>query len=415
MTKTPKQVTFAPVLHTSTGEIDPPTTDQNETPTESLIVTKWQKTEEPSAQEIREESTVPPPGFRPFRWPRADWDDIGDATLDPGLEFVASWSARIMEERSSPPPLIPLSPITAEDSQDSIMVQIGSPISELYTPAGLDRFRSVNRRRPRRPMKMSTKCEKPAPAEDFLFRDIFCEPGTITNRSLSESTGNIDRGRVPRWRLDREGPFPNERSQASLRVLGKGCAFRHTTYNVEEHAPPSSGNPPGEVPSDCFPRMDETGMTKTPKRVTFAPVLHTSTGEIDPPTTDQNETPTESPIVMKRQKTEEPRAQEIREESTVPPPGFRPFRWPRADWDDIGDATLDPGLEFVASWSARIMEERSSPPPLIPLSPITAEDSQDSIMVQIGSPISELYTPAGLDQFRSVKSTPATPTDENVD
>ena len=88
-----------------------------------------------------------PPGFRPFRWPQADWDDIGDVTLDPGLEFVASWSARIMEERSSPPPLIPLSPITAEDSQDSIMVQIGSPISELYTPAGLDRIRSVNRRR----------------------------------------------------------------------------------------------------------------------------------------------------------------------------------------------------------------------------------------------------------------------------
>ena len=184
---------------------------------------------------------MPPPGFRPFRWPRADWDDIGDAMLDPGLEFVASWSARIMEERSSPPPLIPLSPITAEDSQDSIMVQIGSPISELYTPAGPDRIRSVNRRWPRRPMNMATKCEKPAPAEDFLFRDILCDPAMITNRSLSESTGNKDRGRVPRWRLAREGPFPNERSQASLRVLGKGCAFRHTTYNVEDHAPPEGG------------------------------------------------------------------------------------------------------------------------------------------------------------------------------
>ena len=189
MTKTPKRVTFAPVLHT--GEIDPPTMDQDETLTES-------------------------------RWPRADWDDIGDAMLDPGLEFVASWSDRIMEERSSPPPLIPLSPITAEDSQDSIMVQIGSPISELYTPAGLDRIRSVNRRRPRQPMKMSTKCD----------------PAMITNRSLSESTGNKDRGRVPRWRLVWEGPFTNKRSQASLR---KGCAFRHTTYNVEDHAPPEGG------------------------------------------------------------------------------------------------------------------------------------------------------------------------------
>ena len=199
MMKTPKRVSFAPVCQTSTGEIDPLTTDQDETPTE-----------EPRAQEIREESTVPPPGFRPFQWPQADWDDIGDAMLDPGLEFVASWSARIMEERSSPPPLIPLSPITAEDSQDSIMVQIGSPASEVYTSIGLDRIRSVHRRRPRRPMKMSTKCEKPAPAEDFLFRDILCDPARITNRSLSETTGNRDRGREPRWRLAREGPFTNE-------------------------------------------------------------------------------------------------------------------------------------------------------------------------------------------------------------
>ena len=230
MTKTPKRVTSAPVFHTLTGKID-----QDETPTDSPIVTKHKETEEPRVQEIREESTVPLPGFRPFRWPQSDWDDIGDATLDPGLEFVASWSARIMEERSSPPPLVPLS----EDSQDSIMVQIGSQASEVYTPIGLDWIRSVNRRPPCRPMKTSTKCEKPVLADDFLFRDILCDPAMITNRS--ESTGNRDSGRVPRWRLAQEGPFTNERSQASLRVLGKGCAFRHTTYSVEDHAPPEGG------------------------------------------------------------------------------------------------------------------------------------------------------------------------------
>ena len=43
---------------------------------------------------------------------------------------------------------------------------------------------------------------------------------------------------MPQWRLAREGPFTNERTQASLRVLGKGCAYRHTTYSVEDHAPP---------------------------------------------------------------------------------------------------------------------------------------------------------------------------------
>ena len=35
--------------------------------------------------------------------------------------------------------------------------------------------------------------------------------------------------------------FPNERSQASLKVLGKGCLFRHTTYEWEDHTRPKSG------------------------------------------------------------------------------------------------------------------------------------------------------------------------------
>ena len=75
----------------------------------------------------------------------------------------------------------------------------------------------------------------------MINRDILCEQALITNRSLSKTTGNRERGRVPRWRLAREGPFTNERSQASLRVLGKGCAFRHTTYSAEDHAPPEGG------------------------------------------------------------------------------------------------------------------------------------------------------------------------------
>ena len=146
-----------------------------------------------------------------------------------------------MEERSSTPPLIPLSPITAEDSQDSIVVQVGSPATEKSTPIGLDQIRSVHRRRPRRPMKGATKCEKPAPAEDFLFKNLLCAPAMGATWTLTESTGNKDRATVPRWRLAREGPFTNERSQASLRVLGKGCAFRHTTYSAEDHAPPEGG------------------------------------------------------------------------------------------------------------------------------------------------------------------------------
>ena len=173
------------------GETDPLTTDQDTTPTESPAVMIQPVMEGPRTQETREESTVPPPGFQPFQWPQADWDDIGDATLDPGLKFVTSWSARIMEERSSPPPLVPLSPITAEDSRDSIVVQTGTPTSEVYNPIGPDRIRSVHRRRPRRPLKMSTQCEKPAPADDFIFRDILCETAMMTNRSLSETITSL--------------------------------------------------------------------------------------------------------------------------------------------------------------------------------------------------------------------------------
>ena len=107
---------------------------------------------------------------------------------------------------------------------------------------------------------------------------------------------------------------------------------------------PSSGNPPGEVPSDCFPKIAEPGVTKTPKRVTFASVIQTKTGEMDHPTTDQDETPTDNPMITIREETEELKVQDTKEESIVPRAGFRPFQWPQADLEDFGDATLDPGL-----------------------------------------------------------------------
>ena len=41
--------------------------------------------------------------------------------------------------------------------------------------------------------------------------------------------------------MAREGLFLTERSQASLHVLGEGCAFRYTTYKWEDHARPKGG------------------------------------------------------------------------------------------------------------------------------------------------------------------------------
>ena len=165
--------------------------------------------------EISEMTISPPPGFPQFRWPQADWSLEGDPSLDPGLKFVTSWSTRIIKERSAGLPSLPLSPITAEGSQDSMIVQLGSPADATPKPAGLNQIRSTHRGRPRRPLKRELRREKPAPAADFLFK----------NRNLMETDGNLDRNSTPRWRLAREGLFMNERSKASLRVLGKGCVF----------------------------------------------------------------------------------------------------------------------------------------------------------------------------------------------
>ena len=77
--------------------------------------------------------------------------------------------------------------------------------------------------------------------------------------------------------------------------------------------------------------MDELGRIKMTKRVSFAPGCQTASEEVDPLIANQDETSTMEPTGTIRQETEEPRAQDVREESPVPPPGFRPFEWPQAE------------------------------------------------------------------------------------
>ena len=179
-----------------------------------------------------------PPGFRPFEWPQAEWDSNGDLQLDPGLPFVASWSARLAEEAMlSPPPLEPMSPIPNMDSQDSMLVQTSTPEMDAVTPVVLNQIRSVRRQRTREASSPRTKSGSSASTAGFLFKDILCAEALIRQQVGSVKSTK----RVPRWRLAREGPFPNERSQASLRVLGKGCLFRHTSYEWNDHAPPKGG------------------------------------------------------------------------------------------------------------------------------------------------------------------------------
>ena len=94
---------------------------------------------------------------------------------------------------------------------------------------------------------------------------------------------------------------------------------------------PLSGNAPGEVPIDCFPKTDELDKIQITKRVSFAPGGQTSTVQVEPPIAEQEETSTEEPTGMLPQEIEEPRVKDIREVSPVPPPGFWPFEWPQAE------------------------------------------------------------------------------------
>ena len=226
-----KRVSFEPVDQMSSAPDDMASAETEGTPSVNARVTG-----------DRETSPVPPPGFWPFEWPEAKWIKNGELQRDPGLKFAASWSAKIAEEEMSSPPLLEaMSPIPMENTQDSVTVQVGTTDFEAVTPIVLDRIRSVHRHRSLRPSQLHTTIVKPAPVGDFLFSDILCEEARIYKRSASITTGNRNSNTVPRWRLAREGPFPKERSQASLRVLGKGCAFRHTTYKWEDHARPEGG------------------------------------------------------------------------------------------------------------------------------------------------------------------------------
>ena len=70
--------------------------------------------------------------------------------------------------------------------------------------------------------------------------------------------------------------------------------------------------------------------------------------------------PIEPPIAEAEEpSTEEARVKDSREVSPVPPPSFRPFEWPQAEWINNGEVN-GTGTEFVASWSAKIAEEEIS-------------------------------------------------------
>ena len=109
---------------------------------------------------------------------------------------------------------------------------------------------------------------------------------------------------------------------------------------------PASGNSPGEIPLDCFPRTKDMDIHKVAKRVSFATVEQELSVPVIRTTAEMEETPSVNEIVVGSRDT-----------SPVPPPGFRPFEWPEVKRMTNGEFQRDPGLKFVASWSAKIAEE----------------------------------------------------------
>ena len=173
VTTTSRRVTFAPIIQTTMEDTDLQVTDMDSLPADECTVAMDAESGPTKLREISEMTISPPPGFPQFQWPQADWILEGEPSIDPGLKFVTSWSTRIVKERSAGLPSLPTSPITAEGSQDSMMVQVGSPADATPKPAGLDQIRSTHRGRPRRPLKRELRREKPAPAADFLFKKHF--------------------------------------------------------------------------------------------------------------------------------------------------------------------------------------------------------------------------------------------------
>ena len=114
---------------------------------------------------------------------------------------------------------------------------------------------------------------------------------------------------------------------------------------------PASGNSPGEIPLDCFPRTKDMDIHKVAKRVSFATVEQELSVPVILTTAEMEETPSVNEIVTGSRDT-----------SPVPPPGFRPFEWPEVKRMTNGEFQRDPGLKFVASWSAKIAEEEISSP-----------------------------------------------------
>ena len=91
------------------------------------------------------------------------------------------------------------------------------------------------------PVETDSKALSNSPSPDVVgtFSELPLGPVADSPQGMTNHGSRRSLGRIPRWRLAREGPFLAERSSSSLHSFGAGCAFRNTTYRASDYASPS--------------------------------------------------------------------------------------------------------------------------------------------------------------------------------
>ena len=137
-------------------------------------------------------------------------------------------------------PSLPVSPIILDSVDDSVTAIMGSSREESFTPSEVVVIvPPVGDVYPVQTEELLA--DSPLPTAEGLLADLLWAPVAPRPPGISEH-GNpcsSDKGKVPRWWLAREGPFLAERSTATLRSVGAGCAFRCTSYRVSDYASPT--------------------------------------------------------------------------------------------------------------------------------------------------------------------------------
>ena len=163
----------------------------------------------------------------------------GDPSLFTFTEELPGWFLWSSGGLPVDMPSLPLSPIVPDSLDNFVTVNMGSSREESTTPSEVVAI--VPPVGDVLPELTDTEILTASllPTAEGLLADLLWAPVATRPQDVTRHGDRRSPGRVPRWRLAREGPFLAERSPAALSSFGAGCAFRNTTYQASDHASPS--------------------------------------------------------------------------------------------------------------------------------------------------------------------------------